>query len=117
MATFREVAREYADRIRTAASQDRLRSGLRTRASLTESVAKRFVLASELKSINREIDLLLVDGRSMRPEVRRRIATLIGEELGIQRPWGFDSVLREASNDAFGDLLDVIWDLLQGGKR
>ena len=113
MTTFREIARGYAQGIHQAAAGDRLRARFRTRSLLTESAVRQSALIAEFRRISSDIDRCQVQGRRIRPEEEHQIIRYVAEELGLRGPRELELILREASNDSFLDLADVIWDLLQ----
>lgn len=114
MATFQELARDYAKRIREAIASD----GFTSRSKVSPQDLRNSRTLREAKDIKREIDgLIYTQSKQPLSEAdKRTIKELIDRELGlpvnVQKGYGIES----ASNDDLSDLADVIENVL-GGKK
>lgn len=115
MATFQELEKEYAKRIKTKIVSDGFTS--------TSKVSPQDLLHSrtlqEAKKIRREIDLL-VYSKSEKPlseSDKYKIIEGIDKELGLPKKIERNfSIVESASNDDLADLADAIENML-GGKK
>lgn len=112
MATFDELAREYAQRIRTAIRTDGFTANRRPWAS---DVAGSRTL-QEAKAVKRDIDGLVYtkNNRSLSPEDKQQIIEQIDRELGLPKRIIGEGFVNKASNDDFSDLADEIENILKG---
>lgn len=115
MATFQELARDYAKRIKDAIASD----GFTSRSRVSPQDLRNSRTLQEAKKIKREIDDLIYT-QSKKPlseEDKRKIIEGIDQELGlpknIQKSY---NIVESASNDDLADLADVIENVL-GGKK
>jgi len=114
MATFQELARGYARRIREAIESD----GFTSRARVARDQLRVSRTLREAKNINREIDeLIYTESRKPLSDTdKRSIKELIDLELGLPRGLKEGYGIESASNDDLSDLADVIENIL-GGKK
>lgn len=115
MATFQELAREYAKRIKDAIASD----GFKSRSKISPQDLRSSRTLQEAKKIKREIDELIYT-QSKQPlseDDKRRIIEQIDQELGLPRNIQKSHIAVEsASNDDLSDLADEIENIL-GGKK
>lgn len=115
MATFQELARDYAKRIKDAIASD----GFTSRSKISPQDLRNSRTLQEAKKIKREIDDLIYtqNKRPLSEDDKRRIIEQIDQELGlpknIQKSY---NIVESASNDDLADLADEIENVL-GGKK
>ncbi|WP_010605706.1 hypothetical protein [Pseudoalteromonas maricaloris] len=115
MATFQELARNYAERIRSAIASD----GLSNRTKVYADDLRGSNTLLEAKRIKREIDSLVYSGSNtpLSEADKRDILERLNQELGLpthrQKSFG---IVESASNDDLADLADEIENVL-GGKK
>ena len=106
MATLREFARESAQKIRLAVREDDFLARFPSSAYLTKDVLRGSSLVAQFGRIHKKILELNEDDHQ--PAIR-----LIAADLGLRTPAVLESVcLLSASNDAFLELADAVWELL-----
>ena len=115
MATFQELARDYAERIKGAISSD----GFSDRSKVLPQDLRNSQTLREAKRIKQEIDGLVYT-QSQKPlsdSDKRSIIEQIDNELGlpknIQKSY---YIVESASNDDLADLADEIENILGGRK-
>lgn len=108
MATTSEVGKGYAVRIRSALTAD----GFRHPHALTESTLRPTRTAAALREIASELEALTANGRPLSPELRAQVLLAAGQALGMHEPQRLGTMIREASNDRYTELLNQIWALL-----
>jgi len=115
MATFQELARDYAKRIKDAIASD----GFTSRSKISPQDLRNSRTLQEAKKIKREIDDLIYTQSKLplSEDDKRRIIEQIDQELGlpknIQKSY---NIVESASNDDLADLADEIENVL-GGKK
>ena len=115
MATFQELARDYAKRIKDAIASD----GFTSRSKISPQDLRNSRTLQEAKKIKREIDDLIYtqNKRPLSEDDKRRIIEQIDQELGlpknIQKSY---NIVESAINDDLADLADEIENVL-GGKK
>lgn len=97
MATFDELAQQYADRIRAAASGDRTATSTKSLQEARVVVSSR--LARALTEIGQELEQLTYTetGDSISEEDQQEISDLVGRHLGIENPRRLRMMFKEAS--------------------
>jgi hypothetical protein len=115
MATFQELARDYAKRIREAIASD----GFTSRSKISPQDLRNSKTLREAKEVKREIDgLIYTQSKQPLSEAdKRAIRDLIDQELGLPRNiQRSHNIVESASNDDLSDLADEIENVL-GGKK
>ncbi|MCG7552040.1 hypothetical protein [Pseudoalteromonas sp. Of11M-6] len=115
MATFQELARDYAKRIKDAIASD----GFTSRSRISPQDLRGSRTLQEAKQVKREIDGLIYK-QSKKPlseDDKRKIIEQIDQELGLPRNIQKSyNIVESASNDDLADLADEIENVL-GGKK
>lgn len=115
MATFQELARDYAKRIKEAISSD----GFTSRSRISPQDLRGSRTLREAKTIKREIDGLVYtqNQKPLSDADKRNIIEQIDQELGLPRRIEKRyHIVESASNDDLSDLADEIENVL-GGKK
>ena len=114
MATFQELARDYAERIRKNIELDRFSGYYKIPV---ESIRNSRTL-QEAKAIKREIDQLVYINSNLplSESDKDAIKGLIDRELGLPQNLLKSYAIESASNDDLADLADAIENVLRGGK-
>src|SRR5258708_5803063 len=97
MATKDQLAQQYADRIRAAASSDRTASSTKSLQEARAVASSR--MAQELAEIGQELERLSYSesGESISEEDQQEISDLVGRHLGIETPRRLRMMFKEAS--------------------
>jgi len=113
VATFQELAKQYADRIRKAIQADNF-SRIRSLSSFDVMGSETL---RETKAVKRDIDnLVYTDSRKpLTEQDKDRLVKDIDQELGLPRRIQ-KSLVESASNDDLADLADQIENVLKGKK-
>lgn len=112
MATFNELAQQYAQRILAAISQD----GFSKYTKITASSLSVSRTIQEIKSVKSDIDSLVYT-KSRKPlseADKTRIIIEIQKELRLPSQRQMEMVFEAASNDDLSDLADEIENILKG---
>ncbi|WP_136484964.1 hypothetical protein [Vibrio sp. H11] len=115
MATFNELARQYAKRIRDAIDAD----GFNNRSKIGPKDLQGSQTLAEAKRVKRDIDGLVYTAsqQTLSEQDKRKIIKQIEEELGIpQNIQKSRNIFESASNDDLADLADEIENVLSGKK-
>lgn len=115
MATFQELAKNYAKRIKDAILFD----GFTTRSRISPQDLRGSRTLQEAKKIKREIDGLIYtqSNKLLSEDDKRKIIEQIDQELGLPRNIQKSyNIVESASNDDLADLADEIENVL-GGKK
>ncbi|PHR68283.1 hypothetical protein [Alcanivorax sp.] len=114
MASFNELAKEYAQRIKQAIKRDGFSHGRK----ITGSNVQGSETLREAKAIKRDIDNLVYtsSNQPLTPQDRKRIIEQIDRELGLPKRIIEEGFVTNASNDDFSDLADEIENILKGGS-
>lgn len=115
MATFQELAKDYAKRIKDAMVSD----GFTSKSKISSQDLRNSKTLQEAKQIKRDIDGLVYT-QSRKPlseDDKRKIFEQIDKELGLPKKIQKSQyIVESASNDDLSDLADVIENIL-GGKK
>jgi hypothetical protein len=113
--TWEELADKYATAIRKAVRND----GPLRMASLTETRVRELEGFQTLKKVHKNLKgLVYTDTREpLSKEDRQEIAERIAEKLGVKTPKKFRIILREASNDNYVQVVNVLSQISQNVLR
>lgn len=105
MATFQELAKRYAKRIRLGTRKEGKKI-----ASLTESHVKQSPTAQALKDVAMDINDLTYTGNSqpLNNDDRQKLSELISEELNFSDPDKLHMMLKEASIENWHNLTSLL---------
>jgi len=115
MASFQELARQYAKRIREAINAD----GFNSRSKVSPKDLQGSETLAEAKRVKRDIDGLVYtqSRKQLSEQEKRKLIKQIEEELGLpQNIQKSHNIVESASNDDLSDLADEIENIL-GGKK
>ena len=112
MATFNELAKQYAQRIKDSIRRD----GFRLNQRITRSDIISSQTLSESKAVKREIDNLVYQNNNqpLTDVDKHRIIEQIDSELGLPKRKLNEEFVSNASNDDFSDMADEIENILKG---
>lgn len=112
MASFNELAKAYANRIRQAIRSD----GFIPERTITGTSVQRSETLKEAKLVKREIDNLVYtkSNQALTPQDKKLIIEQVDQELGLPKRIVEKSFVINASNDDFSDLADEIENILKG---
>lgn len=111
MATFNELAKDYAERIRRAIRTD----NFQTLRSLSPNDLIQSNTLREAKAVKRDIDSLVYteSNKPLSEQDKNRLVQDVDQELGLPRRTQ-KSLVESASNDDLADLADEIENVLRG---
>lgn len=112
MPSFDDISRDYAARIRKAISTD----GFTKSAALNESIVKKSFIAAELKAIASELKTWEIGNKPISKEQEERIERGIAEHLNVPDRTVLPRAIKNASNDAYMELLTDISNIIRGAK-
>ena len=108
MPTLNEIAQGYAKDIRAALANDNFRKGI----SVTESQLRYSETASTLKRIASDLDQYSINGEPLTHGQRDDILRKTGEFIDAAEAAAFPRAVKNASNDAYNDLVADIYNIL-----
>ncbi len=97
MATYDEIASQYADKIKSAVKT----SGLTKSASLITESTKRSKIINILKEISNDVQKYTKDNKPLSDADKEFLFELVGKKLGLSKPDKVFLMVKEASNDSF----------------
>ena len=112
MASFDDLAKQYARRIRQAIERD----GFTSFRKPTRLEVSRSATVSEAKAVKKDIDSLVYanNNKPLDRQDKERLIIKIDEELGRPTRPLSETFINSASNDEFSDLADEIENILKG---
>ena len=114
MVTFSELSKKYAQRIRSAITND----GFNRLQEVSTSKFRSSGTFDVLKEIRNEINNLVYEEnqKPLSDSDKKRIYEDISQELRLPRykPLSEQAIVKAASNDDLTDLIDAINDIVQG---
>jgi len=97
MATYDEIASQYAEKIKSAVKS----SGLTKSASLITEATKRDQIINLLKELASDVKKYRSEDKPLSEANKEYLFELVGKKLGLSKPDKIYLILREASNDQF----------------
>ena len=112
MATFKEIAKEFAGKVVAATAKKTSITGHTKEAQ--EVTAAVYTV---LQGLNTQLGTYAISDKPLTDAQREHILKLVGEELGLSKPDDFVKMTKAASNTSFLIMVQQISTLVQQVKK